>query len=180
MTDCPHTHEPDKGLQTFRDHINEMTDNGRILREFFVNAQFDDAYRYLDGPWSYMRAVHSSMAYQTLASDGHDLFIYDKDAGRYVPGEHRVRKILADSMELEWSPTRVNHILTWYRDRAPRLWDAPPLDRVNVLNGILDIESGELEPHSPDFLSPHPDQRRMGPRSRVPRHRPLRPTRLPL
>ena len=154
MTDCPHTHEPDKGLQTFRDHINEMTDNGRILREFFVNAKFDDAYRYLDGPWSYMRAVHSSMAYQTLASDGHDLFIYDKDAGRYVPGEHRVRKILADSMELEWSPTRINGILTWFKDSSPRLWDAPPLDRVNVLNGILDIESGELEPHSPDFLSP--------------------------
>ena len=154
MTDCPHTHEPDKGLQTFRDHINEMTDNGRILREFFVNAKFDDAYRYLDGPWSYMRAVHSSMEDRTLASDGHDLFIYDKDAGRYVPGEHRVRKILADSMELEWSPTRINGILTWFKDRAPRLWDAPPLDRVNVLNGILDIASGELEPHSPDFLSP--------------------------
>ena len=154
MTDCPHTHEPDKGLQAFRDHINEMTDNGRTLREFFVNAKFDDAYRYLDGPWSYMRAVHSSMEDRTLASDGHDLFIYDKDAGRYVPGEHRVRKILADSMELEWSPTRINGILTWFKDRAPRLWDAPPLDRVNVLNGILDIESGELEPHSLDFLSP--------------------------
>ena len=154
MTDCPHTHEPDKGLQTFRDHINEMTDNGRILREFFVNAKFDDAYRYLDGPWSYMRAVHSLMEDRTLASDGHDLFIYDKDAGRYVPGEDRVRKVLADSMELEWSPTRINGILTWFKDSSPRLWDAPPLDRVNVLNGILDIASGELEPHSPDFLSP--------------------------
>ena len=154
MTDCPHTHEPDKGLQTFRDHINEMTDNGRILREFFVNAKFDDAYRYLDGPWSYMRAVHSSMAYHTLAADGHDLFIYDSDLGRYVPADDRVRKILADSMELEWSPTRINGILTWFKDSSPRLWDAPPLDRVNVLNGILDIASGELEPHSPDFLSP--------------------------
>ena len=154
MTDCPHTHEPDKGLQAFRDHIKEVTDNGRTLTEFFVNAKFDDAYRYLDGPWSYMRAIHSSMAYHTLASDGHDLFIYDSDLGRYVPGEDRVRKILADRMELEWSPARVNDILTWYKDSAPRLWDAPPLDRVNVLNGILDLESGDLEPHSSDFLSP--------------------------
>ena len=155
MTDCPHTHEPDKGLQAFKDIIREETDDGRTLTQFFVNAMFDDAYRYLDGPWSYMRAIHSSgMAYHTLAADGHDLFIYNSDAGRYVPGEDRVRKILADSMELEWSPTRVNDILTWYKDSAPRLWDSPPLDRVNVLNGILDLESGELEPHSPDFLSP--------------------------
>ena len=153
MEDCPHTHEPDKGLQAFRDHINEMTDNGRTLREFFANAMFDDAYRYLDGPWSYMRAIHSTMENHTLASDGHDLFFYDSDLGRYVPGEDRVRKVLADSMELEWSPTRVNDILIWYKDSAPRLWDAPPLDRVNVLNGILDLESGDLEPHSPDFLS---------------------------
>ena len=155
MEDCPHTHEPDKGLQAFRDHINEMTDNGRTLREFFANAMFDDAYRYLDGPWSYMRAIHSSgMAYHTLASDGHDLFFYDSDLGRYVPGEDRVRKVLADSMELEWSPTRVNDILIWYKDSAPRLWDTPPLDRVNVLNGILDLESGDLKSHSSDFLSP--------------------------
>ena len=153
MEDCPHTHEPDKGLQAFRDHINEMTDNGRTLREFFANAMFDDAYRYLDGPWSYMRAIHSTMENHTLASDGHDLFFYDSDLGRYVPGEDRVRKILADDMELEWSPNRVNDILIWYKDSSPRLWDAPPLDRVNVLNGILDLESGDLEPHSPDFLS---------------------------
>ena len=28
----------------------------------------------------------------TLASDGHDLFIYDSDLGRYVPGENRAKK----------------------------------------------------------------------------------------
>ena len=154
MEDCPHIHEEDKGLQEFRNIIREETDDGRDIRQFQLNAMFDDAYRYLDGPWSYMRAIHSSMAYHTLAADGHDIFIYDRDTGRYVPGEDRVRKLLADRMELEWSPTRVNDILTWYRDSAPRLWDTPPLDRVNVLNGILDLESGELEPHSPDFLSP--------------------------
>ena len=154
MEDCPHIHQEDEGLKRFKEFVREETDNGRTIREFYVNAMFDDAYRYLDGPWSYMRAIHSSMENRTLASDGHDLFIYDSDLGRYVPGENRVRKILADSMELEWSPTRVNDVLTWFNDSSPRLWDAPPLDRVNVLNGILDLESGDLEPHSEDFLSP--------------------------
>ena len=182
MTDCPHTHEPDKGLQTFRDHHQRgMTDNGRILREFFVNAKFDDAYRYLDGPWSYMRAVHSSgMEDRTLASDGHDLFIYDKDAGRYVPGEDRVRKVLADSMELEWSPTRINGILTWFKDSCPQALGRPstrPRQRPKRNPGHRIRRAGATLPRLP---LAHSDQRRMGPRSRVPRHRPLRTACLPL
>ena len=155
MTDCPHTHEPDKGLQAFKDIIREETDDGRDLTRFFLNTMFDDSYNFINEPWSYYHVVHSRrMGNHTIASDGYDLFIYDTDLGRYVPGDDRFRKILADFMEREWSPARVNHILTWYRDSAPRLWDTPPLDRVNVLNGILDLESRQLEPHSPDFLSP--------------------------
>ena len=155
MTDCPHTHEPDKGLQAFRDIIREETDDGRDLTRFFLNTMFDDSYNFINEPWSYYHVVHSRrMGNHTIASDGYDLFIYDSDTGRYVPAADRFRKILADFMEREWSPARVNHILTWYRDSAPRLWDTPPLDRVNVLNGILDLESRQLEPHSPDFLSP--------------------------
>ena len=154
MEDCTHAQKNDEALQNFRDIILEETNDGRDIRQFQFNAMFDNAYRYLDGPWSYMRAVHSSMAYQTLASDGYDLFIYDSDLGRYVPGDGRVRKLLADRMELEWSPARVNGVIKWFNDSAPRLWDAPPIDRVNVLNGILNLESGDLEPHSEDFLSP--------------------------
>ena len=89
-----------------------------------------------------------------FASDRHDLFIYDPDLGRYVPADDRLRSILADSMKKDWTPARVKTIFTWYKDRSPRLWNAPPPDRVNVLNGILNIESGDLEPHSEDFLSP--------------------------
>jgi P4 family phage/plasmid primase-like protien len=37
---------------------------------------------------------------------------------------------------------------------APLLWERPPIDRVNVLNGILDVNTRSLSPHSPDFLSP--------------------------
>ena len=155
MTDCPHTHEPDKGLQAFKDIIREETDDGRDLTRFFLNTMFDDSYNFINEPWSYYHVVHSRrMGNHTIASDGYDLFIYDSDTGRYVPADDRLRSVLADFMEREWSPARVNHILTWYRDSAPRLWDTPPLDRVNVLNGILDLESRQLEPHSPDFLSP--------------------------
>ena len=105
--------------------------------------------------WTYAHATYplKKKGY-IFASDRHDPFIYDPDLGRYVPADDRLRSILADSMKNDWTPARVKAIFTWYKDRSPKLWNAPPLDRVNVLNGILDLESGELEPHSPDFLSP--------------------------
>ena len=105
--------------------------------------------------WTYAHATYplKKKGY-IFASDRHDPFIYDPDLGRYVPADDRLRSILTDSMKNDWTPARVKAIFTWYKDRSPKLWNAPPLDRVNVLNGILDLESGELEPHSPDFLSP--------------------------
>ena len=105
--------------------------------------------------WTYAHATYplKKKGY-IFASDRHDPFIYDPDLGRYVPADDRLRSILADSMKNDWTPARVKAIFTWYKDRSPRLWEAPPLDRVNVLNGILDLESDELEPHSPGFLSP--------------------------
>ena len=105
--------------------------------------------------WTYAHATYplKKKGY-IFASDRHDPFIYDPDLGRYVPADDRLRSILADSMKNEWTPARIKAIFTWYKDRSPRLWNAPPPDRLNVLNGILNIESGELEPHSPDFLSP--------------------------
>ena len=51
-------------------------------------------------------------------------------------------------------PERPTAVLSWLSDFAERLWDTPPLDRVNVRNGILDIQTKELAPHSKDFLSP--------------------------
>ena len=105
--------------------------------------------------WTYAHATYplKKQGY-IFASDGHDPFIYDPDLGRYVPADDRLRTILAGSMKRDWTPNRVRDVLIWYRDSAPRLWDAPPLDRVNVLNGILDLESGDLEPHTEEFLTP--------------------------
>ena len=155
MTSQPQTHKEDEATQSLRNMIHEKTDGGRSLVQFYLNAMTDPDFISRDEAWNYMYTVHGdTIKANSFASDGHDPFIYDPDLGRYVPAEDKLRPFLADSMKHGWSPARVDLILTWYRDRSSRLWDAPPIDRVNVLNGILDIESGELEPHSPDFLSP--------------------------
>ena len=33
-----------------------------------------------------------------------------------------------------------------------KFWEDPPLDRINVKNGILNLDTLNLEPHSPEFL----------------------------
>lgn len=86
------------------------------------------------------------------------LYVYK--GGRYVPEGERIigteiKRILAESnASVKWSTHRVREVTAYIRTDAPELWPTPPADRVNVLNGILDLESGDLLPHTPDFLSP--------------------------
>ena len=89
-----------------------------------------------------------------VATDDHTLHTYDENLGRYVPAEVPIRADLIQLLGDSWTPSRADTVLRWLSDFAPRLWDAPPIDRVNVRNGILDIHTKELAPHSKDFLSP--------------------------
>lgn len=89
-----------------------------------------------------------------VATDGHTLNTYDESLGRYVPAETRIRADLIQRLGESWTPRNADSVLSWLSDFATRLWDTPPLDRVNVRNGILDIHTKELAPHSKDFLSP--------------------------
>ena len=89
-----------------------------------------------------------------VATDGHTLHTYDKRLGRYVPSETQIRSKLIQRLGESWTPRKADSVLSWLSDFAARLWDTPPIDRVNVRNGILDIQTKELVPHSKDFLSP--------------------------
>ena len=102
--------------------------------------------------WSPMMYMNT-MRYRVAARD-RSLFMYDRRLGRYAPGETVLRNRITGDMRLDWTPAAANNVMKWATDNAPELWETPPLDRLNVLNGILDISTGELEPHTPDFLSP--------------------------
>lgn len=102
--------------------------------------------------WSPMMYMNT-MRYRVAARD-RSIFMYDRELGRYAPGETVLRNRITGDMRLDWTPAAANDVMKWAADNAPELWEAPPLDRLNVLNGILDISTGELEPHTPDFLSP--------------------------
>jgi len=78
---------------------------------------------------------------------------YKHHAERYI--RRRVKEILEDLEASEkWSSHRANEVVEYIRADAPELWERPPLNEVNVLNGILDIETKRLREHNPAFRSP--------------------------
>lgn len=86
-----------------------------------------------------------------FAKGGGQLYRYKK--GVYEPGEEAVKSYLPHHLgDVDWNPTRADAVVRWLYDTAPKLWDRPPLEKLNLLNGILNLETGILEPHSPDYL----------------------------
>lgn len=88
---------------------------------------------------------------------GGKLYVYG--GGTYRPrGETHIRRRVKALLEAwdaadEWSSHRANEVVEYIRVDAPELWDRPPVTYVNVQNGLLNIETGGLKPHSPGFLS---------------------------
>jgi P4 family phage/plasmid primase-like protien len=79
--------------------------------------------------------------------------VYKQHAERYI--RRRVKEILEDLEASEkWSSHRANEVVEYIRADAPELWERPPLNEVNVLNGIVDVETKRLREHDPDFMSP--------------------------
>ena len=105
-----------------------------------------------DPSWTPMMSL-TYMDYRFATRD-QSLYMYDQEFGRYAPGEGLLRRCLTTSLLERWTSAKADMAVKWATDNAPEIWDTPPLDRLNVLNGILDVASGKLEPHSPDFLFP--------------------------
>jgi putative DNA primase/helicase len=86
--------------------------------------------------------------------------VYHFAAGAYRPrGEQRIRsrvKAICASLgcEDEWSSRLANETVEYIRVDAPELWERPPEDVLNVKNGLLDVATLELKPHTPKWLSP--------------------------
>ena len=89
-----------------------------------------------------------------VAKGGGQLYAYDSGSGVYKPASEVLRRLLVEFLDDDWRPARADAVLTYLYDVAPRLWEKPPLDRINVRNGILNVFNHELDEHSPEWLSP--------------------------
>jgi P4 family phage/plasmid primase-like protien len=56
--------------------------------------------------------------------------------------------------DVSWKRLVSEEIREWVTIASPKLWERPPMDRINLLNGILNLNSLQLEPHTPDWLAP--------------------------
>lgn len=78
--------------------------------------------------------------------------VYKQYGERFI--RQRVLSLLEEWGETkQWSSHRANETVEFIRVKSPELWEKPPIDEVNVLNGILNVVTKELREHSPDFLS---------------------------
>jgi putative DNA primase/helicase len=69
--------------------------------------------------------------------------------------KHAVKRYLESAGKAKsWSPELASKVVEYLTLDAPVLWEHPPLDRVNVRNGLLDVKTRVLSPHSQEFLSP--------------------------
>ncbi len=86
---------------------------------------------------------------------GNALYYYR--GGVYLPkGEEQieleVRNLLANGSS-SWTPQKGRDVATFIRLDAPFIMERPPLDKINIKNGIYDRATSKLLPHTPDFLS---------------------------
>jgi len=86
--------------------------------------------------------------------------LYRYADGVYRPrGEHFVRSevkrlCVARNMTKAWSTRLANEVTEFIHVDAPQLWERPPIDVLNVQNGLLRVTDRKLLPHNPDHLSP--------------------------
>ena len=92
---------------------------------------------------------------------------YHGDGASFV--RQQVKQFL-ERMRLasKWSSHKAEEVVKYIEVDAPLLWERPKLDVVNVLNGLLDVSTRTLSPHSADFLSPVQLPVRFDPHARCP------------
>ncbi|MBI4601950.1 MAG: hypothetical protein HY721_08315 [Planctomycetes bacterium] len=155
-------HADEEALKEARNELRRLLDQPVTHRAAL--GILDEAER--PGP------VTTTLAREALEHDGFGRLLADVvalpghfavDAGRllhvycggaYRPdGELHVRRRAQGLLERlglssEWGSRRVLEAVEYLAVRSPRLWDRPPRDTVNLLNGLLDVYGRELPPHT--------------------------------
>ncbi len=81
------------------------------------------------------------------------LGVYQAKGEAFIKG--RVKKLCTKLHRLnEWSSHAANEVVEFIRVDSRQLWPRPPLEVINVRNGLLNAVTQQLGPHTPDHLSP--------------------------
>jgi P4 family phage/plasmid primase-like protien len=86
--------------------------------------------------------------------------LYTFRGGTYHPdGASTVRQLVKQilkrmKLSSKWTSHKAEEAVKYIEVDAAELWERPPIDVVNVLNGLLNVTTGILSDHSANFLSP--------------------------
>ena len=53
----------------------------------------------------------------------------------------------------KWNSRKAKEVIEYIRADAPTLWDRPPLEVLNLANGLLDVKNKQFRPHGPEHLT---------------------------
>lgn len=85
---------------------------------------------------------------------GHDKRLYRYDGGVYRgDGDDWSRARVREILDERYRKRHVDEVLSWLRAYLPEIGEQPPLDVLNVANGLLDWRRKELRPHTPEVFS---------------------------
>jgi putative DNA primase/helicase len=97
---------------------------------------------------------------EAFAVDSAGGLLYRYSDGVYKPdGERHVKQavkalLVASGESRRWSRYLSDEVLAYIAVDAPELWTEVPRNQINVLNGLLDLQSHTLLlPHTPTYLS---------------------------
>ena len=91
-------------------------------------------------------------AQEPYATGGAQMYVF-RD-GFYQPGERHLHQRIVELLGDGWSRRKSEEIVAFLRITSPELWERPPLDTINVPNGLLDVHTRELKAHTREHLSP--------------------------
>lgn len=105
-----------------------------------------------------VRLATAMLETESFAKDeGSSLYFYD--AGYYHPkGPHRIKARVKSLMQDwqcsdKWSSHKQDEVVKYIQADPPSLQLSPPLGLLNLRNGLLDLSTAQLLPHTPGFLS---------------------------
>jgi hypothetical protein len=78
--------------------------------------------------------------------------VYMQDGASWV--KRQVKAVLEQwGLAADWSVHRADEVVEYLRVDAPTLWESPPLNLINLKNGLFDLASRELLDHVPAHLA---------------------------
>jgi P4 family phage/plasmid primase-like protien len=83
---------------------------------------------------------------------GHKLYYFHAGLYRRDGDEHVRRLVKKLSGDEQWSSHLAKEVGEYIRVDAPQLWECPPLEEINVRNGILNVNTKQLRTHDARFL----------------------------